>query len=822
MALALLGLGRVPDAAAGGFSPVGFWTKQWVEEQGPNAGETFFVVRTVFEIDPAQFGGTATSLDGAWFCFQGNAPGMPLFWPPPPAERLHQAYDFCRNAGLLTSCNRQAEGRIGLHFWPCTGTIPNPINSPESCLADSQAMFAGWNYKARKATQAEINSGLCSNAPVASFSGSAVATPAEVQIEDANAAITVTVTLQNTGSDALTNVAPTADPTPSGGGEVEKAGGPTPASVDLAAGASGTITYTYKPTKGGQVSFFVEGFQGQGSSGPVTAGSVTSNTVTIKQDVEIAVTAEPISITTDSLATSGALVRIKVTDRNGDPIAGQRVRLKFPQFAGIFDPVPPRVLICNSNSELVFPPGDSPVQLDADVAPTKANGELVYHVWVGTERKTTQLLVAADAIDDADSLLSSDGEFIDLAASGGGGLGPTLGGILDTTQRSRQPDPLTANSAPGLTGLGTPLQVLQSVTRWLEVERERGDVPDLRAVDFVPITSQDQTSAGVLFYNRADLPALLARFSGAPSSVNADVLPIELRLSPVAPDPLSLHEVKWIPLLTDLETWETTRPLNRFGAEDPGLPVRGPAVPAIGAVTPGAYAFLGYPYPTAEPTAAGGYGGDCVPPLGGVSVAMHSPVTLLVKNPGGQAVGVDASGAYVNDVPGAVYSGGEPARYLLPPGSYQADIFGTDKGPATLILSAPGIAPKTFSLKAKAGKTGTLTFDDTLASAAGTFNKKKLKSADGVPITVTGVKKKIKVRSGDALTLTVTNLFGNGVAGARVHATGTGFDAETLTGADGVASMPLVVTKATKKLTVTIDGAGVQLKTLKLKVKLLK
>ncbi len=55
-----------------------------------------------------------------------------------------------------------------------------------------------------------------------------------------------------------------------------------------------------------------------------------------------------------------------------------------------------------------------------------------------------------------------------------------------------------------------------------------------------------------------------------------------------------------------------------------------------------------------------------------------------------------------------------------------------------------------------------------------------------------------------------------------MHAIGDAFDAETLTGADGVATMPLVVTKATKKLTVTVDGAGVQPKALKLKVKLLK
>jgi hypothetical protein len=66
----------------------------------------------------------------------------------------------------------------------------------------------------------------------------------------------------------------------------------------------------------------------------------------------------------------------------------------------------------------------------------------------------------------------------------------------------------------------------------------------------------------------------------------------------------------------------------------------------------------------------------------------------------------------------------------------------------------------------------------------------------------------------------VESPFGNGIPGARVRASGAGLDAEALTGAGGVATLPLAATRRTKRLTLTVDGAGVQPKTFKLSMKL--
>ncbi len=71
-------------------------------------------------------------------------------------------------------------------------------------------------------------------------------------------------------------------------------------------------------------------------------------------------------------------------------------------------------------------------------------------------------------------------------------------------------------------------------------------------------------------------------------------------------------------------------------------------------------------------------------------------------------------------------------------------------------------------------------------------------------------------------TVRVESPFGNCIPGARVRASGADLEAETLTSGDGVASLPLAVTKRTKRLTLTVDGAGVQPKTVKLSVKLRK
>jgi hypothetical protein len=643
------------------------------------------------------------------------------------------------------------------------------------------------------------------------FTASASASPDSVKLSDPNAVITVTVTFQNVGGNDLTNARPAADPTPSVAGALEKSSGPTPASVDLASGASGSLTYTFEPKKSGRVSLSFSDFVADGSSGTVHAGGANTNQVMVKDEVGVEVKVTPSALPTDSSTASAANVVVKAVDPQGKPIAGQAVALDFPQYFGIIDQ-DPRVWICRTDGTMVFPPGASPTLLDVDYATTSDSGEVTYRLQLGTQRRTQQLLVTAAAVDENRIDLDQEGVQVDLPQTNAS-PNPSSASDLNGLQLGDLPE-AQRGAAASVIGSGAPLEVLRALVAWLETKREAG-ASVLMGFDWVPIASQDEQHAGVLLYDRAQLEAVRAHFDGGGPVPNAYVLQIEK-----VPLGIVSHEVKWERPWMALDTWENT-PLD-----NEGLPIAGSndtprlrAKPMTRLATGSEYAFLGYPYPAIS---ADGYGAGCVPRMNGVSLQVHSPVTLLVTDAQGRRLGFDATGAYVNEMPGAAYGGGEPATYTLPAGSYQTDIVGTAKGRATIVLSAAGAPAKTFQLKVKPKKTGTLSFDDGLGSATGTFNKKKLKPTDGVPITLTGVKKKLKVHSGDPLTLTVTSVLGNAVAGARVHAVGTGFDAEALTGPDGVVSIPLVVTKETKKLTVTVDGAGVQPKTLKVKVKLAK
>ncbi|MCW5892258.1 MAG: hypothetical protein KIT14_17190 [bacterium] len=650
----------------------------------------------------------------------------------------------------------------------------------------------------------------------AAFTATAAAAPSEVRVSDPNAVITVTATFQNVGENGLMHVAPSGDPTPSAAGVVEKIAGPTPASVDLAPGATGSVAYTYRPKKAGKVTFGFEGFLAQGVSGVVGAPAATTGEVTVKEDVEVDVTASPSSLTTDSSPTSTGTVTVKVTDKNGEPVSGQSVALGFPQYFGIVD-LNPRLLVCDAEGALVFPPGADPTLNDAAYATTSDSGEASFRLVLGTQRRTAQLFVLGAALDAEKLKLGDDGLLVDLAPNGTT-ANPVLHVDLDQLQRADLPAAERAANDASIVPRGAPREVLGALVRWLETKREAGGTMVSR-FDWVPIASGDDRHVGVLLYPQADLAAVLAHFDGGPVVPSAYVLQIEQ-----AGLGFFGHEVKWERPWMSLDTWENV-PLDSNGLVIPGstdIP-RLRAKPAGDLVTTSPYAFLGYPYPAAGSAADGGYGdAACVPKLDGVSVSVHSPVTLLVKDVQGRAVGLGGDGAWTNALPGAVYTGGEPTRILLPPGSYTADIVGTGKGPATIVLAAPGVTPRSMTFQAKPGKTGTLAFDAALGSAAGRFGKKKLRVTDGIPITVTGVKKRLAVRAGDPLTLTVTNLFGRAVAGARVHAAGKEFAAEARTGADGTATIVLAVTKKTKKLVLTIDGADVEATTLKVRVKLRK
>ncbi|MCW5893475.1 MAG: hypothetical protein KIT14_23415 [bacterium] len=665
----------------------------------------------------------------------------------------------------------------------------------------------------------ERQAGFLLRAPALTARAEATPSRAKVAPDDVNAVITVTVTLANSTAQALAGVGPAGAPTVSGTGAVDPIDGPVPPALDLGPDQSGTLTWRFKPTKAGTVTFQFPGFAN--ASGAVTndEGAITTSEVRIV-DLGVEVTVTPNPLPNDSTRASFAVLRIKVTDSKGAAIVGQRVRFKVPRYVGPQRDQTPRLLVCDAAGGRVFPPGDSAVLDVVRVAPTDGSGEIVYGLWLGTDRTqpaSTQLLVLAEAIDDADALLGDGSAFVTLGSPAiGSPPGPTLGLALDQRQTEELPAS-QRTSTQGVTGRGTPAKVVQSLVRWLESKREQG-LADLQNVDWAPITTQDGSQAAVVFFARGDGRRMGDYLAGTtPDAPAGAVLPIE-----VAPLGTGSHEVYWGSNLVPLAQWETTRPLAVTRNENPTLPVRGRPVAATSLVTSDASAFFGYPYPTVSPT--GPYSGSCLPAMHGVGVDVHSPITLLVRDAQGAGVGFDAAGVYVNDAEGAAYSAGEPSQWLLSPGSYTTDVTGTGAGPATIVMtstSGGAVGAKTITLRAKPGRTGTLTFDDGLAKPTGTFARRKLKAKDGVPIEITGTKKRVKLRRGDALTLAVQDVFGLPVQGARVRATGKGFDASTITATDGTAALPLLLAKSTK-LTLEVSGPGLRTKKQKVAVKLAK
>src|SRR5262249_22718269 len=158
--------------------------------------------------------------------------------------------------------------------------------------------------------------------------------------------------------------------------------------------------YTFKPTKVGKVTFTIPGFVDgthtvQNDGGPLTTGEV------LISDLNVDVTVTPVPLATNGTRASFGVVRIKVTDSKGNPVAGQRVRLKLPQYNGACRDLAPSVLLCDANGARVYPPGDDPNTLKVQIAPTSGSGELVYGLWFGTERTSPpspQLLLTAEAI----------------------------------------------------------------------------------------------------------------------------------------------------------------------------------------------------------------------------------------------------------------------------------------------------------------------------------------------------------------------------------------------------------------------------------------
>lgn len=435
---------------------------------------------------------------------------------------------------------------------------------------------------------------------LAAFTATAAAAPSEVRVSDADAVITVTVTFTNVGEEALTHVAPSGDPTPSVAAAVELIAGPTPPSVDLAPDATGSLTYTYRPKKAGKVTFAFPGFLAEGVTGVVGAPGVETGEVGIKDDVDVDVTVSPSPLTTDSSPASTGTVTIKVTDKDGVPVSGQRVALNFPQYFGILD-LNPRLLVCDAAGALVFPPGADPTLNDAAYATTSGSGEASFQLVLGTQRRTAQLFVSGAALDAEKLELGDDGLQVDLAPNGTSSS-PSRHDLLDKLQRADLPASEQAKEDATVIPRGTPRDVLGALVRWLSAKRESG-AAEARSFDWVPIGSRDDQHFGVLLYPQADLDAVIAHFDGGPAVPSAHVLQIERAHIGGG------HEVKWGRPWMPLDTWENT-PLGPEGhalvGSDDIPRLRAKTVSEL--VTSSPYAFLGYPYPAVGTAADTGYG----------------------------------------------------------------------------------------------------------------------------------------------------------------------------------------------------------------------
>src|SRR5262249_19707130 len=151
---------------------------------------------------------------------------------------------------------------------------------------------------------------------------------------DPNEFVVVTATLTNATNQTLTGVHASADPTVAGTGAVELLERQYPsASTDLAAGQCGTIQWRYKATTAGKgTRAFADCADGSGTVHNDEGAISTGELKIVDLDVKVTVTPTPLS--TNSDRGSFGVVRIKVTDVKGNPLVGQRVRLRIPHYVG--------------------------------------------------------------------------------------------------------------------------------------------------------------------------------------------------------------------------------------------------------------------------------------------------------------------------------------------------------------------------------------------------------------------------------------------------------------------------------------------------------
>lgn len=166
----------------------------------------------------------------------------------------------------------QNGGSTTWEWWPFTATATGI-----ACFTGG-IVYADANVGPSPTSTLAVSSSQCVQVLAPGSLGLVVTTvsasPQGVFVGDA---ITVTVTVQNTGTVSLWAVAPTITGL-QGSGQATAVSGPSPGGATLAAGQSATYTFTYRASQPGSVSFNVTA---SGAQGSVYAAALTSNSVTI-------------------------------------------------------------------------------------------------------------------------------------------------------------------------------------------------------------------------------------------------------------------------------------------------------------------------------------------------------------------------------------------------------------------------------------------------------------------------------------------------------------------------------------------------------------
>jgi hypothetical protein len=558
----------------------------------------------------------------------------------------------------------------------------------------------------------------------------------------------------------------------------------------------------------------------EGTAGP---GSCS---VTVKDgDTKTASFAVPSDHVTITLAPQGVLndgfgiVNVTITDQDshGNPVAGKTVEIEPPV---TYDQP---AVICDGSNRLVYPTrlGDGSFLGAHFYRVTDSSGQIHLTMFMG--RVPGDWLIEAGEPDQPSSwdhkTLTAGG------ASGRSELPVELPSLLWSTNTKTLAD-FTHGS-------------VSDILTWLGLVKTGSDASVLSGIGFAPIWATSPaggTSAGVVLFadgvRQQVFDYLDGKSSTPPPEAQAIVIDAAALRELEFATYLAGHSVARPPdRLPDLNEWAIGGRLDiGEGADGRArfLPVPAHGQPHAGFAQPQGNQDLLYeygPYPPfgADPAVQATFS-QCVAPVFGTSVSVHSPLSVVVSGGHEQAAGVTAGGRPEDTLPGAIvsYQGRHLSSILLAPGGYGLQVTGTGSGPAHLVITtvgATGASTSVFGFTSHRGGRGTLSISGSHVRAALRFGGHTIKRQSGVGLVVAGLPAKLRRGHRDTLTLTLRDQFGAPAAGITLQLQGRplGHAVSAVSDVRGDLSLSLEPAKS-GTLTARFTGAGYRLLTRQLKV----